>query len=260
LIGGGLGYLDAKNQPDSITTRTEIDPRLAEFAYGAQGVAPAATNLLQQQLGQPNPLTQAGQQISGMANTLPNWASLVDQAKSQWDPNPWISQQQKGITDLATRNLNENVLPGIGTQAGYAGGYGGSRQGVAEALAMSRLNTDLAPALTGLASNAWESGQNRALSSAGQAGNYGLQNQAQQAGLIGTGAGLQAQGPWFPINQASNVMSRLPGNTSVVNPLFNNPWAGALGGASLGSQVGGGTDWSELFKGVGGLLGGLFGR
>ena len=258
LIGAGLGYLDARNQPDSMTVRQEIDPRLAEFAYGAQGVAPAATNLLQQQLGQPNPLTQAGQQISGMANTLPNWNQLVTDAKGQWDANPFIQQQQQAITDMATRNLRENVLPGIGTQAGYAGGYGGSRQGVAEALAMSRLNQDLAPALTGLASNAWESGQNRALSSAGQAGNYGLNSMGQNINALTQGANLQAMGPWNPINQAAGVMRGLPGNSSTVTPLFNNIYGNMLGGASLGSQIGGGINWDDLFGGIGGLLGGLF--
>jgi hypothetical protein len=256
-IGGLLGYLDAKNQPDSLTVKQEIDPRLAQYAYGADGkggIAGAANTLMQQQMGQPNPLTEAGKQISGMANTLPNWSELVNQSQSQWSANPFIEQQQKAITDLATRNLKENVLPGIGSQAGYAGGYGGSRQGVAEALAMSRLNTDLAPALTGLASNAWESGQNRALNSAQSAGSYGLNNQAQQAGLLGTGAGLQMSAPWAPINNATNVMRALPGNQSTTQPLFTNPWAGAAGGASVGSQIGGGTNWGDLFKNIGGLF------
>lgn len=256
LIGAGLGYLDARNQPDNITIRNEIDPRLAEAAYGAGGVWPAAQGLLQQQLGQPNPLTQAGQQISSMANTTPNWNQLVTDAKGQWDANPFIQQQQQAITDLTTRNLRENVLPGIGTQAGYAGGFGGSRQGVAEALAMSRMNTDLAPALANLASNAWESGQNRVLSSASAAGNYGLNNQAQQANLLGQGANLQAMGPWNPINQAAGVMRGLPGNTSQVTPLFNNIYGNMLGGASLGSQIGSSVNWGDLFKGIGGLISG----
>jgi hypothetical protein len=254
LLGGLAGYYDAKSQPDSLTIKSEIDPRLAQYAYGADGnggIAGAANNLMQQQIGGANPIVDAGKQISGMANTLPGWNSLVDQSKTQWDANPFIQQQQKAITDTATRNLLENVMPNIGSEANYAGGYGGSRQGVAQALAMSRMNQDLAPALTGLASNAWESSQNRALNSAQSAGTYGLNNQAQQAGLLGTGANLQANGAWNPIQNATNVMRGLPGNTSQTQPLFNNPWAGAIGGASVGSQIGGGTNWGDIFKGIG---------
>jgi hypothetical protein len=82
-----------------------------------------------------------------------------------------------------------------------------------------------------------------------------LQNQLQQAGLLGKGAEYQQQGSWAPIQNATNVMGALPGNSSRTEPLFNNPYAGAIGGASLGSQIGGGTDWGSLFKGIGGLFG-----
>jgi hypothetical protein len=259
LLGAGLGYLDAKSQPDSLTIRNEIDPRLAQYAYGANGaggIAGAASNLMNQQLNGPNPLADAGKQISGMANTLPSYNDAVANNKSLWDANPWITEQQNAITNKTTQNLLQNVMPNIGSQANAMGGYGGSRQGIAQGLAMSNMNTDLAPALAGLASNAWENSQNRAMSGANSQLNYGLQNQLQQAGLLGTGANLQQQGAWAPIQNATNVMGALPGNSSRTEPLFSNPWAGAIGGASLGSQVGGGTDWGGLFKGISGLFGG----
>ena len=75
--------------------------------------------------------------------------------------NPWIGQQQKAITDLATRNFNESILPGIRQTAIADGQYGGSRGDIANTLAVSRLNTDLAPALTQLASGAYENEQQR---------------------------------------------------------------------------------------------------
>jgi hypothetical protein len=255
-IGGLLGYLDAKSQPDSLTIKNEIDPRLAQYAYGANGtggIAGAASNLMNQQLNGPNPLSDAGKQISGMANTLPNWSTLVDQGKSQWDANPWINEQQSAITNKVTQNLLQNVMPNIGSQANSVGGYGGSRQGIAQGLAMSNMNTDLAPALSQLASQGWENSQNRALNSAQSAGQYGLNNQLQQAGLLGKGAEYQQQGSWAPIQNATNVMGALPGNSSRTEPLFNNPYAGALGGASLGSQIGGGTNWGNLLSGIGNI-------
>jgi hypothetical protein len=258
-LGGLAGYYDAKSQPDSLTIKQEIDPRLAQYAYGANGtggIAGAASNLMNQQLTGPNPLSEAGKQISGMANTLPGYNEAVANNKGLWDSNPWVNQQQAAITNKMTQNLLQNVMPNIGSQANAAGGYGGSRQGIAQGLAMSNMNTDLAPALSQLASSAWENSQNRALSGANAQLNYGLQNQLQQAGLLGKGAEYQQQGSWAPIQNATNVMAALPGNTSRTEPLFNNPWAGALGGASLGSQVGGGTDWGGIFNGISGLFGG----
>lgn len=65
---------------------------------------------------------------------------------------------------------------------------------------------------------------------------------------------MQVSAPWAPINNATNVMRALPGNQSTTQPLFTNPWAGAAGGASVGSQIGGGTNWGDLFKNIGGLF------
>lgn len=261
LLGAGLGYLDARNQPSDITVTNKIDPRLGNLAYGADGtggVGGAAYGLMQQQLGQPNPLTQAGQQISGMA-ALPGWGSLVDTSKSQWDANPWIKDQQNAITNQVTRNFKENVVPAIGGSAVQAGGYGGSRQGIAEGLAASRMNQDLAPALSTLASDAWNSSQNRALAGAQGAANYGLNNQRQQADIWNLGANLQANGPWSSINNMSSILGRLPGNMSTSTPLFTNIGSNVLGGAQLGSGVGGSVNWDELLKNIGGLLGGVGG-
>lgn len=254
-IGGLLGYLDAKNQPDSLTIKNEIDPRLANLWYGADGtggIAGQAANVYASQQGQPNPLMQAGQQISGMAGQTPDWATLVSQAKGQWDSNPWVQQQQDAITNKTTQNLLQNIMPNIGSGAESVGGYGGSRQGIAQGLAISNMNTDLAPALANLASNAYENSQNRALSSAQSAGSYGLNNQAQQAGLLGTGATMQSNAPWANLNNFRTAISGAPGNSSTTTPLFNNTTAGALGGANLGSQIGGGINWSDLFKTIGG--------
>jgi hypothetical protein len=285
LLGGVAGYFDAKSQPDSLTVRNEIDPRLAQVAYGpGGGVSEYMSNLLRSQgtsLNQyqqqgldmaasgANAQQQAGQQIAGLPK-LPDWQTLVQQNQQAWGANPFIAEQQKSITDSMTRNLRENVLPGVGNGAQMAGGFGGSRQGVAEALAMSRMNQDLAPALTGLASNAWENSQSRALTSAGANANYGLNQQQQQSNNLSNGANLQFgagqnlfgtgtnanQAPWQGITNATNVLRALPGNSSTTQPLFSNPYAGALGGASLGSQVAG-TDWGKLFNNAGDVWGGL---
>lgn len=82
-------------------------------------------------------------------------------------------QNQSDLTD----NLQRNIMPGIRSNSVLAGQYGGSRQGVAEGLAISDLtkqlsnsNTQFGLGATAASSsalaNAYESGQNRALAAA----------------------------------------------------------------------------------------------
>lgn len=75
--------------------------------------------------------------------------------------NPWVEKQGQAITDSLTRNMKENIFPGIRHNAIADGQYGGSRGDMAEGLAISRLNADLAPALTQLGGQAYEAEQGR---------------------------------------------------------------------------------------------------
>lgn len=90
--------------------------------------------------------------------------------------NPYLDQQAAAITGQLTRNLNENVMPGIRSEALASGQYGGSRQGIAEGLAASRLNQDLAPALTNLYGTAFENAQQRKFGTASQLNDQAFQN------------------------------------------------------------------------------------
>lgn len=84
-----------------------------------------------------------------------------------------FNQNQQSLTD----NLQRNIMPGIRSNAVLAGQYGGSRQGVAEGLAMSDLtkqlnnsNTQFGLGATAASSsalaNSYENGQNRSLAAA----------------------------------------------------------------------------------------------
>lgn len=90
--------------------------------------------------------------------------------------NPYLDQQARAITANMTRNMQENVMPGIRSEALAAGQYGGSRQGIAEGLAASRLNQDLAPALTSLYGGAYENAQQRMFGTAGALNDQAFQN------------------------------------------------------------------------------------
>lgn len=253
LVGAGLGYLDSASQPDSLTTSQTIDPRLAQFAYGPNGTAAMAQQAAAANGGQY--LANAGQQISQLGQNGPTpYNDLVKNNQALWSANPFIEEQRKAITDTVNRNTLENVMPNIGSQANSTGGYGGSRQGIAQGLAISRSQGDLAQPLANLASNAWENSQNRAQAGANYQGQYGLAGTQQQANLLQTGANMQASAPWFNATQFGNITHQMPGNTSNTIPLFNNPYAAALGGAQTGSQWAGNVDWGQLVNGIGGLF------
>lgn len=80
--------------------------------------------------------------------------------------NPYLNQQAGTITRQVNDNLQNVTLPGIGNGATSAGQYGGSRQGIAQGMALSRAQGDLSQGLSSLYGNAYESAQNRQASAA----------------------------------------------------------------------------------------------
>lgn len=72
-------------------------------------------------------------------------------------------------------------MPGIGSQASVAGQYGGSRQGIAQGLAASRLNQDVTAANNTMFGNAYQSAQNNKLSAANSLAGYGMNAETSNA-------------------------------------------------------------------------------
>ena len=104
-----------------------------------------------------------------------------------------FNQQQR----LATQNLQENILPGIKSNSIVSGGYGGSRQGIAEGRAIgdfsqaqqdaiNQYGQNNTNAAVGAQANAFESGQNRSLQAL-------LNLSGQQYGVAGQNAAFQQQ-------------------------------------------------------------------
>lgn len=196
----------------------------------------------------------------------------------------------------ATENLMENVLPSIRSGAIAAGQYGGSRQGVAEgnaigdySKALTNANLQLGMAnsanVTGAQANAYESGQNRALSAAqGLSGQqYGVAQQEaamrQAADQTNINALLQTRGQnasnmiagmntqqnllgnsynyatandaydRTKMSQVSSMLSPFTGlgsSSTSSQPYYSNTAANALGGAAAGMSL------YNQFAGMGG--------
>ncbi len=96
----------------------------------------------------------------------------------QFGPNPYLGQQANAITQNVTQNLQNNVLPGINSGAMAAGGFGGSRQGIAQGLAIQGANRDIANAQANLYGQAYTADQ----ANQTQYGIAGMNNQTTQRG------------------------------------------------------------------------------
>lgn len=192
--------------------------------------------------------------------------------------NPYLQDQTNAITRTATDNLRQNILPNIGGGAVAAGGYGGSRQGIAEGLAIGQTNQGISNAVANLQGNAYQFDQANETNRLGLnnqynlgLGNLGLQNQQQglnfytqqrgldqsgaqlganlvgagNAGYLSQGTGIagigntQQQAPWTALQNGSNVFSQYSGlGGGQVQNQQGSALGGAIGGGLAGAQIG----------------------
>jgi hypothetical protein len=100
-------------------------------------------------LGQASALNVAGStQLPGQAAAAQS--KLLD-PNFMLNPNQYVQAAADATTGQVTKNLMENILPGIRSGATSAGGMysgGSSRQGIAEGLAIDRTNAGLSDALS----------------------------------------------------------------------------------------------------------------
>lgn len=107
--------------------------------------------------------------------------------------------QQPGIQDSlqflqqnALQGLTEGILPQIRSGAIASGGFGGSRQGIAEGLAAGRTQQGVAGAQANLINQAFQGGLGVFSNTLGQAGNIFRSALAPQSILAGVGGEKQA--------------------------------------------------------------------
>lgn len=134
--------------------------------------------------------------------------------------NPYLAQMNQGNVNTAMRgyndalqNANQQIMPGINNDAFAAGQYGGSRQGIAQGMAlqgMDRSARDLGIAAMDsgnqLYGSAFQNAQNNQATAANQMTNYGLQN-----GQFNANLGLQNNTQQMA-QQAQNMGNALTGN------------------------------------------------
>lgn len=121
----------------------------------------------QQNFGFGAPRQQPNQSYgsSGFSMTSPNkdpFSSQPVYASSGGMSNPYLGAQANAITQQANQNLQNNLLPAINSGAVAAGGYGGSRQGIAQGIAMGQTQQGIANALAGMYGSAYQHDQDLA--------------------------------------------------------------------------------------------------
>jgi hypothetical protein len=159
--------------------------------------------------------------------------------------NPWLPAAQKGLTDQVTSNLKTNILPGIRSGAQAVGGFGGSRQGIAEGLAIGQTNQGLSNSLAQMGLNSYGMDQNFYTAQRGQ----DLQQTQLGANMFGQGMyglGQQGQG-LYNAGQSQFNAGAMPYQTFAG---MLSPFTG-LNSSSSQTMPGAST--------AGGLLGGLLG-
>ncbi len=188
------GYFNPKISAVGETDR--VDPVGVE-RVSARGVNPGNVNIqkARKDQGELDPTNALGRLLGGQVT------------------NPYIQNMSNAVTNQIGRNFSENVAPSIRSNAVASGQYGGSKQGIAEGLAMSRMNQDIAQAVAPLHANAYESAQNRMLQTGGM-----LNQQAQNVTENNVNRNFQAQ----DINARNQLQADLSNSSNLLQAGLNN--------------------------------------
>jgi len=121
--------------------------------------------------------------------------------------NPYLQDQQNAISNQVNTALLQQQMPSINRGAVLNGGYGGSRQGIAQGLAMNGANQAIANATAQMQGQAYDADQSRAnqasIAAMQDATNrFGMQNQ-YNLGLGNLGLGYTQANQNFALGQGN---------------------------------------------------------
>jgi hypothetical protein len=145
--------------------------------------------------------------------------------------NPYVTGMAQAAADRAYSGLTPQ-LAGIRSGAVQSGGYGGSRQGIAEGVAMAGAADAATQAAAGIYGNAYSQGLGHQLGTLGQAGSLmntgfrpyqqlqasGAQQQAREQALIGDAQAQHQFEQNLPYNQLQQFQAGITG----LSPLIGN--------------------------------------
>lgn len=240
--------------------RAGIDPSLQEGFSRLSQIDPAVQQQLQGLVGNLGLASGAFQRFAG-------GIGAEDIAQFQ-DP---FQEQVTGATISDFQRLRENALRSVGSEATRAGAFGGSRQGIAEAVSLGELGRAEAATLGDIRSRGFQTAVQSALASRGQAmgaagqlANLGFGGIQGLEGLLARSAGAQIglgqtrmDLPFRQLAAQSGVLAGAPRGMSTTTTSQGSPFQSLLGagatiggfflggpaGAAAGSQLAGGFNF-----------------
>jgi hypothetical protein len=172
------------------------------------------------------------------------------------DTNPALKQAIDAAARPINESLTEKQLPAVRGEAALRGQYGGSRQGIAEGIAMKGASQAIGDASAKVANEGYANGLDamyRTLGLAPQTSDLQLSpgittsgvgevRQGQNQAMLDEGTYRNTYNQRLPLMTAEDLLglvSGIPsGGSSVTAPgSKSSPLSGALGGASLGSAL-----------------------
>lgn len=179
-------------------------------------------------------------QKAAAGQVLPNYMAM----QGPMTGNPYLDAAVNSAQTRTAQNFNEQVLPQISLSSLGSNNFGGSRQGIAEGLAASRLQQQMGDMATQMYGNAYESGQGRAL--------QGAQTQAgltQQANLQNAAQMLAAA----QLNQQQGQYAAGLGTQYLTGGYGNALDAARLQGALVPSYLQSGTMGTDMLSRAGAM-------
>ena len=172
---------------NAVSPQQSLQGQITQPGINVPGTSPTA---VERAAGDVN----AGQAIQGTLNRAPG-------------ANPYVDELVQRVLAANTQSLQQGVLPQIANQSQLEGGYGGSRQGVAEGLALQGLADANARTAAGIYSDQYNQDLSRQLQAANlasglqaQSSNAELSRQAGDRGFGLNAAGLNLQGQGLGLN------------------------------------------------------------
>lgn len=284
LMAGQQATLNARNPilQSNYNTTNGLSQNIMNGAYNTN-LGPVANSSIpngMSALGANDPTQALSHVLSGQVDN--NVVSGMNQSN--------IDQAMRGYND-AILNAQQNIMPGINNDAFASGQYGGSRQGVAQGMAlqgMDRSARDLSTAamdsgnmLYGNAYNQAQGNQASAANSLAGIGvnnaqfnaNLGLQNNTQQMAQQAQNLSNASTGNQLANDASTNLFSGQDQTYGAQQSLANTPQQQELDMLNLrlnalspGAALGGGTSgststpyYSNTMGQVGGLMSGTGG-
>jgi hypothetical protein len=170
-----------------------------------------------------NALTQP--LISGLTNIMNSPAQVFGAGGN----NPLLDKNVALALEQASTNLTRNVLPAIGQNAQAAGQYGGTRQGIAEGLALSDANKQALQTAMGAYGDQYAQDRAASLASQAQQDQTRLNAATQIQQVLGNAAGNVTTGA----NTGQQLLNLGMGGAQAIGQAGNMQWNPYMNYANL---------------------------